>query len=195
MPAFVPGTFIATATGERRIEDLTVGDKVVTRDHGIQPVRWVGKAVYSWDQLRDARHLSPVLVQEDALGSGYPERDTALSPDHRIVMEDPNVPLEDGTAEQLVSAKALVNSRNVHIVDAMGISYVLVLFDGHEMVLANGMWCECYQPADLDGSVGGTEQCVEIEELFPDFAEDYLARQSAIPNPSYRLVFSADDRD
>ncbi|WP_343035140.1 Hint domain-containing protein [Parasulfitobacter algicola] len=34
---------IATPQGNRRIETLTPGDLVTTRDHGDQPVRWIGQ--------------------------------------------------------------------------------------------------------------------------------------------------------
>ncbi|WP_305884600.1 Hint domain-containing protein, partial [Limimaricola litoreus] len=39
---FTAGTRIATPFGPRRAEDLAVGDLVLTRDHGPQPLRWTG---------------------------------------------------------------------------------------------------------------------------------------------------------
>ena len=38
---FMPGTRIATPKGARDIATLRVGDLVVTRDHGLQPIRWI----------------------------------------------------------------------------------------------------------------------------------------------------------
>ena len=38
---FTPGTRIATPMGARDIATLKVGDIVVTRDHGLQPIRWI----------------------------------------------------------------------------------------------------------------------------------------------------------
>ncbi|MFN6977544.1 MAG: Hint domain-containing protein, partial [Gemmobacter sp.] len=43
IPCFTPGTLIATPRGERPIEDLKAGDKVITRDNGIQEIRWIGR--------------------------------------------------------------------------------------------------------------------------------------------------------
>ena len=42
MVCFTRGTMIATPEGERAIEDLEVGDLVLTKDNGAQPLRWVG---------------------------------------------------------------------------------------------------------------------------------------------------------
>ena len=42
-PCFTPGTLIATPRGEIAVQDLKVGDKVLTRDNGIQDIRWIGK--------------------------------------------------------------------------------------------------------------------------------------------------------
>jgi len=41
-PCFVSGTWIETEHGARRIETLTSGDKIVTRDAGLQTIRWIG---------------------------------------------------------------------------------------------------------------------------------------------------------
>lgn len=39
---FTEGTRILTERGLRPIETLARGDMVVTRDHGLQPIRWAG---------------------------------------------------------------------------------------------------------------------------------------------------------
>lgn len=44
IPCFMRGTTITTFNGEVMVELLQQGDLVLTRDHGFQPVRWIGKA-------------------------------------------------------------------------------------------------------------------------------------------------------
>jgi hypothetical protein len=39
---FMHGTRIATSNGLREVQDIRPGDAVVTRDNGLQRVRWVG---------------------------------------------------------------------------------------------------------------------------------------------------------
>ena len=41
-PCFTPGTMIATLRGERAVETLQQGDKIVTRDNGVQEIAWIG---------------------------------------------------------------------------------------------------------------------------------------------------------
>ena len=42
IPCFAPGTLIATPKGEVPVENLRAGDRVITRDNGIQEIRWTG---------------------------------------------------------------------------------------------------------------------------------------------------------
>ena len=42
---YAAGTRILTTTGETFVEDLKIGDLVVTRFNGIQPIRWIGRQV------------------------------------------------------------------------------------------------------------------------------------------------------
>ena len=51
MSCFTLGTAIATFEGERAVEDLAPGDRVVTRDHGVQEVRWVGRRTIGADRI------------------------------------------------------------------------------------------------------------------------------------------------
>ncbi len=53
----------------------------------------------------------------------------------------------------------------------MGVTYIHLLFDAHELIEADGAWTESFQPADrtLDGM--DAAQRAEIEALFPELAE------------------------
>ena len=57
------------------IEALRPGDKVVTRDNGLQEIRWIGSKAMSWADLMAAPHMKPVLITQGSLGNGLPERD------------------------------------------------------------------------------------------------------------------------
>ena len=43
---FLKGTKIQTAEGERKIEDLTIGDLLPTVFGGLRPVQWIGRYPY-----------------------------------------------------------------------------------------------------------------------------------------------------
>lgn len=181
IPCFTPGTLIATPKGERRVEDLAVGDRIITRDNGIQEIRWLGQRALSGEELGHADHLRPVLIRAGALGGGLPERDMLVSPNHRILVANDKSALYFEEREVLVAAKHLTGLEGVDTCQAAGVVYVHFMFDQHEVVLSDGAWTESFQPGDqtLDGI--GNAQRTEIFELFPELKtpEGVAAYQSA----------------
>ena len=168
IPCFTPGTLIATPKGERRVEDLRPGDKVITRDNGIQEIRWAGQKAMDWRALAANPHLKPILIQKGALGDGLPERDMMVSPNHRVLVANDRTALYFDEHEVLVAAKHLVNHRGVHQVSSIGTAYVHFMFDRHEVVLSNGAWTESFQPGDYTLKGMGNAQRSEIFDLFPE---------------------------
>ncbi len=171
VPCFTPGTLIATMEGEKLVENLTVGDRVITRDNGAQEIRWLGNKPMTGAQLQANPHLQPILVRKGSLGGGLPERDMLVSPNHRMLINNAEVGLLFNEPEVLVAAKHLVNAdKGIISVNASQTTYVHFMFDHHEVVLSNGAWTESFQPGDqaMAGVTG--EQRSEITELFPELA-------------------------
>ena len=168
IPCFTPGTLIATPRGEVPVETLRAGDRIITRDSGMQEIRWVGRRDLSWADLSAAPHLKPILIRQGSLGDGLPERDMMVSPNHRVLVANDRTALYFDEHEVLVSAKHLAGGKGVHSVDAAGASYIHFMFDRHEVVLSNGAWTESFQPGDLTLKGMGNSQRSEIYDLFPD---------------------------
>ncbi|PFG63357.1 Ca2+-binding RTX toxin-like protein [Thioclava sp. ES.031] len=168
IPCFTPGTLIATPRGEVPVETLREGDKVLTRDNGIQEVRWAGRAEMSRERLQHAPHLKPVLIRKGSLGNDLPERDMMVSPNHRMLVANDKTALYFEEHEVLVAAKHLVANRGVDTVETLGTSYLHFMFDRHEVLLANGSWTESFQPGDQTLGGMGNSQRQEIFEIFPD---------------------------
>ena len=168
VPCFTPGTAVATPRGERLVEELKVGDKIITRDNGIQEIRWLGHKTLDYGQLSRATHMKPVLIRQGSLGNGLPERDMLVSPNHRMLVANDRTALYFDEHEVLVSAKHLVNNKGVQSVDALGVTYIHFMFDQHEVVLANGTWTESFQPGDYTLAGIGNAQRGEIYDLFPE---------------------------
>lgn len=171
VPCFTPGTAIATPRGERAVEELAVGDRIITRDNGIQEIRWVGKRALGHAELATAQHLRPVLITRGSLGHGLPERDMLVSPNHRFLVASERTMLYFEEHEVLVAAKHLVDQRAIRPVKTLGVTYIHFLCDRHEVVLANGAWSESFQPGDMSLNGLGNAQRNEIYELFPELAE------------------------
>lgn len=168
IPCFTPGTVIATPKGERLVEDLVEGDRIITRDNGIQEIRWIGAKPLSGQQLMQNQHLKPILVQAGSLGNGLPERDMLVSPNHRLLISNDKTALYFEEREVLAAAKHLTGMAGVDAVDAMGTTYIHFMFDQHEVVLSNGTWTESFQPGDQTLNGIGAAQRSEIFELFPE---------------------------
>lgn len=195
VPCFTPGTAIATPRGERLVEELQIGDKVITRDNGIQEIRWIGAKRMDGRELQENPHLQPVLVQKGSLGNGLPERDMLVSPNHRMMVNNDRVSLYFEENEVLVSAKHLVNpTEGVQPVSSMGTTYIHFMFDAHEIVLSNGAWTESFQPGDYSLKGVGNAQRQEIFELFPELRgqagrEAYASARLTLKKHEARMLF------
>lgn len=170
IPCFTPGTLIATPLGEMPVEALSVGDQVITRDNGIQTVRWVGAREMSDADLAEQSNLRPILIRKGALGKEQPMRDMIVSPNHRVLVNSGQVELLFEEHEVLVAAKHLVGLPGVERLKSQDVTYVHIMFDQHEVVLSDGAWTESFQPGDMSLKGVGKAQRDEILALFPELA-------------------------
>lgn len=165
-PCFTAGTLIATRKGELPVEMLEAGDRVVTRDNGLQEVRWVGRRHLHVQDLQAEPHLCPVLVRQGSLGRNLPERDLLLSPNHRVLVTQDRSTLAARGREVLVASKHLI-AEGARSVASCGTTYLHLMFDRHEVVLSNGAWTESFLPEDQTLRGMGNAQRLEIFDLFP----------------------------
>lgn len=193
IPCFTPGTKIATPRGEVPVEALQVGDRVITRDNGIQTIRWVGAREMTGAEFEMAAHLKPVLIRKGALGNDLPERDMMVSPNHRVLVANEKTALYFEEREVLVAAKHLTGMEGIDVVEVSGTSYIHVMFDRHEVILSDGTWTESFQPGDMSLAGIGEEQRQEIFELFPELAtkdgiEGYTAARRSLKKHEASLL-------
>lgn len=169
---FTAGTLIDTPDGPRRVEDLRVGDLVLTADDGPQPIRWVGRRTVSrGEMLRDPR-LRPVTILAGAFGAALPRRDLAVSRQHRILMTGWACELHFGEPEILVPALKLVNGATVRLeMPARDVTYVHFLCDRHQIVTAEGLATESFYPCarSLDGVAAEARD--ELLLIFPELRD------------------------
>ncbi|GGL67572.1 Hint domain-containing protein [Wenxinia marina] len=133
--SFTRGTRIALASGELRpVEELRAGDRILTRDDGAQPVRWVGQQT-----LRAVGEFAPVVI---AAGALHNEGDLVVAPDHRIFVWQREDRLGAGRSEVLVKARHLVNGTSVYQRTGGFVDYFQLLFDEHQIVYAEGIAAE-----------------------------------------------------
>jgi hypothetical protein len=193
VPCFTPGTLIATPKGEIPVENLKAGDRIITRDNGIQELRWIGKREFDWAHMTANPHLRPIMVRRGSLGNGLPERDMMVSPNHRVLVSNERTSLYFDEHEVLVSAKHLIGGKGIFEVDSIGTTYIHLMFDQHEVVLSDGAWTESFQPGDYTLNGMGNAQRTEILELFPelktkDGLDDYTAARRTLKKHEARLL-------
>ena len=140
---FAKGTKIRMADGASEIESLNVGDKIVTHDHGLQTIRWIGERRIDAARLAAFPKLRPIRISAGALGAGVPSRDLIVSPQHRLVVRSKIAILMFDAQEVFVPAKHLLGLKGVSIAtDLNEVTYYHLLCDNHEIIEAEGALAE-----------------------------------------------------
>lgn len=159
-PCFTAGTMIQTPDGEVRIDDLEIGDLVVTKDHGAQPIRWIGRRGVS-----GRGEFAPILFKAGAIGN---TRDLKVSPQHRMLLQDWRAELFFGEDEVLCAANKLLNDRSILKAPCDRVEYIHLMFEAHEVIYAEGAPSESFLAGEyLCGE--GRALLAEIQALFPEF--------------------------
>ena len=142
-----------------------MGDLVVTRDHGLQPIRWIeGRVVPAVDRF------APIRIRQNVL-SGQ-ERDLVVSPQHRVLFQGYRAELLFGESEVLVAAKHLVDGLDVTQDEGEIVTYVHLMFDQHEIIYAEGAATESFHPGDIGFGAVGDAARDELFAIFPDLRVD-----------------------
>jgi hypothetical protein len=142
--SFARGTRITAWDGTQRpIEQLGVGDRVLTRNNGVQEIRWIGQRT-----VRAAGAFAPIIIRAGAL---HNNGDLMLSPNQRIFVYQRKDHVGAGRPEVMVKAEHLVNGSTVIRASGGFVDYYQLLFDDHEIVYAEGVATES-QPLDAQSS-------------------------------------------
>lgn len=170
---FVRGTLTETVNGLQPIETLKVGDMVMTRDHGLQPIRWIGCRALSPMRLVLNAKLRLIRIRAGALGRQMPVNDLLVSPQHRILVRSAIAQKMFVTEEILAAAKQLVMIDGIDICNEIvgPVEYFHILFDQHEIVFANGAEAESLLPGPEALQSVGPDALDEIYELFPELSD------------------------
>jgi hypothetical protein len=141
IPCYCPGTLIQTVNGEMPIEELVIGDQVVTAAGQARPIRWIGRRSYTGRFAASNPDVLPVLIQAGALADNIPRRDLLVSRLHAMFI--------DGL---LIPAMALVNGRSIVLVKAVEqVDYIHLELDSHDVILAEGAPAESFLDDDNRG--------------------------------------------
>ena len=161
---FATGTLVETKNGDVPIETLSAGDLVMTLDHGLQPLRWIGSRT-----VHATGDHAPICINKGALGNN---RNLLVSPQHRMLLRNAQADLYFDNNEVLIPAKFLLNGTTIAQKTGGDITYFHMLFDAHEIVFAEGIPSESLHPNSnsLRGVTANSRR--EIFTLFPELETD-----------------------
>jgi Hint domain len=151
---FLKGTKIRTAEGERKVEDLAIGDLLPTMFGRLRPIKWIGR--YPFKKSDPAKPwimaALPVRIARSALAPDVPHSDLYVTAAHSLLL--------DGV---LAPAETLINGTTITRYEAREydeLEFFHIKLESHDVIYAEGA------PA---------ETLLEVEESAVNFA-DYLRR-------------------
>ena len=162
--SFARGTMITLASGaQRAIEDLRPGDRVLTRDHGGQPIRWIGRAT-----LKAVGPFAPVVITAGTLGNAG---DLIVSQHHRMFLYQRERRAGMATAELLVQARHLIDGERIFLREGGFVDYLSLVFDRHEIIYAEGVPAESLMVNDATVNRLPAELSADVKARFPGLSQ------------------------
>lgn len=158
---FTPGIRLLTPHGERAVESLRAGDLVITRDHGPQAIRWIGRRT-----VPGTGRFAPVRVAAHVLDGG--RAPLLVSPQHRFLFTGYKAELLFGCDEVLIAARHMVDGLAVTQEDQATVTYIHVMFDRHEVIYAEGAATESFHAGDIGISAITDQAREEMFAIFPE---------------------------
>jgi Hint domain len=151
---FLPGTRIKTPAGEVSIEELRIGDSVLTALGEAKPIKFIGRRKLSRERCGPWKNgEGPVKISRFAIDGKAPHSDLYISPGHAIYV--------DGI---LIPASNLANGVTI-VADARPEVLSLTLFhielDTHEAILAEGLAVESFRH-DNPGAFDNADEYVRL---------------------------------
>jgi hypothetical protein len=169
---YLRGTHVRTPEGERRVEDLKIGDSIVTLSGESKPIKWIGRQRFKKSSECWPKDFEPIRISRFALDDRSPHRDLYVSPNHAIYI--------DGV---LIPAKYVVNGLNITQCAPEGldtIDYLHIELFAHDVIYAEGATAETFD------SLG------EARDHFDNFYEYYRTygnEQETAPSPCAPLLW------
>jgi len=165
------GTRIRTADGDRKIEDLAIGDLVPTMFGGVHPIQWIGRyPIKKSDPSRLwVEEALPVRVARSALGRDVPHADLYVTGWHALLV--------DGL---LVPAGCLINGTTIRRHEAREddeLEFFHIKLESHDAIYAEGAPAETLLSVD--------ESAVNFAEYFRLYGVPETEETPCAPRVSY----------
>jgi hypothetical protein len=134
---FLAGTRIKTPEGEVNIEELRIGDNVLTASGETKPIKFIGHRKVSRERTGPWNGDGPVKISRFAIDGKAPHSDLYVSPAHAIYID--GILIRGGN---LVNGVTIVADAKP---EALSLTYLHIELDTHEPILAEGLAVESFQ--------------------------------------------------
>jgi hypothetical protein len=131
---FLPGTRIKTTEGDIKIEELRIGDNLLTASGETRPIKFIGRREVSREPSQS--WTGPVKISRFAMDGKVPYSDLYVSPRHAIYIDSILIP-----AKYLVNGVTIVADAKP---EALSLTYFHSELDTHEAILAEGLAVESF---------------------------------------------------
>jgi hypothetical protein len=133
---FLKGTTIRTVSGDRKIEDLAIGELLPTMFGGLRPIQWIGRyPIKRSDPSKPwVKDALPVRIARSALAPNVPHADLYVTRGHSLLI--------DGV---LVPAEVLINGTTITRHEAREydeLEFFHIKLESHDVIYAEGMPAE-----------------------------------------------------
>jgi O-antigen biosynthesis protein len=153
------GTLIATDGGDAPVENLAIGDQLMTASSALRPIKWIGRRSYGGRFVMGRKDILPICFKAGSLDDNLPRRDLWISPHHAMYFanETGGVLIEAG---DLVNGVSIVQAEQVETVE-----YFHIELERHDVILAEGALSETFVDDDSRGMFHNVH---EYAALYPD---------------------------
>ncbi|WP_323769905.1 Hint domain-containing protein [Antarctobacter sp.] len=172
---FLAGTAITTPDGSCAVEDLQIGQPILTADGRVVPVRWTGRQIIH--RTFSSSKAQPVRIRAGALGNGLPHSDLTVTADHGMIL--------DGV---VINASALVNGTTISFVPLAELEDRVTVYhvetEGHEIILANGAPSETFIDYRDRRAFDNHQDYVDLygaERIIPEMARPRISSARHLP--------------
>lgn len=162
------GTHLKARAGDVKVEDLKVGDMLLTAEGKYKPVVWIGFNTIDCRLQKNKQHAYPIRISEHAFGYNLPIRDLFVSPLHSIYVNGVMIP-----AIHLVNGTTITQDQTESLV-----TYYHVELPTHDAVFAEGLAAETYLDTTpenrrfFEQRQTGEPNVFEMNAQFPSYSQD-----------------------
>ena len=168
---FLRGTKIQTVLGDRKVEDLAIGDLLPTMFGGMRPIQWIGRYPFKKSDPSKpwVKEALPVRIARSALAPNVPHADLYVTRAHALFI--------DGV---LVTAENLINDTTITLYEAREydeLEFFHIKLESHDVIYAEGAPVETLANVD--------ENAVNFAEYFRRYGTPKTEEAPCVPIVSY----------